>query len=107
MDKCGSHESEVALPGLRIQFLPPRSTAKYQPLDLGLIRNTKVRYRSNLLRSTINVILRRQSGARCFPSSMQPGIYDVRDGFLPNIGDAMEIFDESWRARSPSAVMKC
>ena len=60
---CGGHEFEVALPGLGIEFLPPRSTAKYQPLDLVVIPNTKVHYRSNLLRTTIVVNLVRFSGS--------------------------------------------
>ena len=71
MDNCESHESEIALPGLRIEFLPPRSTAKYQTLDLGLISHSNIRYRSNLLRMTINVMLHKQSGARDLPTSSQ------------------------------------
>ena len=51
-------------------------------------------------------MLERQSGARDFPSSSQQGIYGVRDGFLPTIGDAMEIFDESWHGTPCSRVMK-
>lgn len=34
MDICEVHELDHQIPGLRIEFLPPRSTAKYQPLDL-------------------------------------------------------------------------
>ena len=63
MGNCGGRKSEIALPGLRIEFLPPRSTAKYQSLDLGLISHCKIRYRSNLLRMAIKVMLQRQSGA--------------------------------------------
>ena len=58
MDNCGGHESEFALPGLRIELLPLRSTAKYQPLDLGLIAHRKICYRSNLLGGTINLMLK-------------------------------------------------
>lgn len=66
MDTCGGHESEIALPVLRIELLPPRPTAKCQPRDLGLIPHTKLHYRSNLLRMIINVVLEKQSGARDF-----------------------------------------
>ena len=55
MGNCGGHESEIQLPGLRIEMLPPRSTAKYQPLDLGLIAHSKIRYRSLLLRIKVDV----------------------------------------------------
>ena len=56
---------------------------------------------------TINVMIERQSGARDFPSSPQQGIYGIRERFLPTIGDAMEIFDESWHDASRSADMTC
>ena len=85
----------MVLLGLRIQLLPPRSTAKYQPLDLGQIAYSKISNRSNLLRTTINVMLESQFEARDFPSTSHHGIYGVREGFLPTVGDAMDIFDES------------
>ena len=83
MDNCSGHESEIALQGLRIELLPPRSTSKHQPIDLGLIAHSNIRCRSNLLRTTNIVMLESQSGARDFPSSSQQGIYSVRDGFSP------------------------
>ena len=95
MDNCGGHESEIALQRLRIELLPPRSTSKYQQIDLGLIAHSNMRCRSNLLRTTNIAMLESQSGARNFPSSSQQGIYSVRDVFSPTIGDDMEIFDES------------
>ena len=60
MDNCGGHEDSFSLPGVEIVLLPPRSTAKHQPLDLGLIANAKIRYRALLLSATIDVINRRQ-----------------------------------------------
>ena len=45
MDNFGGHESDIVLPGLRIELLPPQSTAKYQTLDLGLVSHNKINYR--------------------------------------------------------------
>ena len=39
MDNCGSHVEGLNLPGLRVEFLLPKSTNKYQPFDLGIIAN--------------------------------------------------------------------
>ena len=61
MDDCSGHESDISLLGLRIELLPPRTTAKYQTLDLGLIAHSKMRYRSLLLRITIDVMLRKHA----------------------------------------------
>ena len=107
MDNCGGHESEIILPGVRIELLPPRSTAKYQPLDLGLIAHSKIRYRSILLRITILVMLRRHAEDSDLPTSSKQGMLGLHDGFLPTVGDAMELFDESWSQTSRSTVIKC
>ena len=107
MDNCEVHESEIALPGLRIELLPPRPITKYQTLGLALISYSKTLYRSNLLRMAVNVMLQKQSGDWDFPASSQRGVFGVRDGFLPTIGDAMEIFNEAWHATSRSTAIQC
>ncbi len=107
IDNCGGHEHDINLPGVRIELLPPRSTAKYQPLDLGLIAHAKIRYRSLLLRMSIDVILRRTHENQPFPASSQRGMLGIQHGFLPHVGDAMTIFDEAWAETSRVTVMKC
>ena len=106
MDNCGGHEREISLPGVRIGLLPPRTTLKYQPLDLGLIAHTKIRYRSLLLSITINLMLQKQAETRQFLSSTQQGINGVRDGFLPTVGDVIELHDEAWHSTSRSTIVK-
>ena len=56
MDNCGGHECSITLDGVRIEFLPPRSTTKHQPLDLGLIASAKIRYRKRLLSAVLDVM---------------------------------------------------
>ena len=107
IDNCGVLESEIALVGLQTELSSPRSTAKCQPLDLGLISQSKICYRSNILRITTNIILRKQSEAWDFPASSQQGIFGIRGKFLPTIGDAMEIFNERWHATSRYTVILC
>ena len=101
------HESEIAFPRLQIEFLLPRSTAKYQTFDLRLVAYSNIRYISNLLRKKIDVMIERQSRALYFPSSSQQGIYGVWDGLLRTIGCAIETFGESRHDASRFAVMKC
>ncbi len=55
-------ERQLCDGGREFRFLPPRSTAKYQPLDLGLIAHSKIRYRSILLRCVILMIEARAAG---------------------------------------------
>ena len=44
MGNCGGNELNLTIPGVEIIYLPPRSTSKHQPLELGLIVNAKIRY---------------------------------------------------------------
>ena len=46
MDNCGSQKEVLNLRGLRVELLPPKPTHKYQPLDLGIIANARIRYRT-------------------------------------------------------------
>ena len=48
MDNCSAHGSKETLPILKhveIEFLPPNTTSKLQPLDAGIIAEMKVLYR--------------------------------------------------------------
>ena len=56
MDNCGGYELDVTLPGVQIVCLSPMFTAEHQPLDLGLIAISKIRYRSSLLSATLDVL---------------------------------------------------
>ena len=49
LENCGGHDSGITLPGLRIDFLPPNTTAIHQPLDMEIISTTKIKYSHFLL----------------------------------------------------------
>ena len=56
MDNCGGNSVSANIHGFKIIILPHRTTAQHQPLDLGLIDNSKVRYRSLLLQSVSRMV---------------------------------------------------
>ncbi|CAC5385465.1 unnamed protein product [Mytilus coruscus] len=45
LDNATSHSHEIQLSNVKLSFLPPNTTSKLQPLDLGIIRAFKARYR--------------------------------------------------------------
>ena len=53
-------------PDLRVEFFPPKSTHKYQPLGLGLMAHGKIRYRTLLLSQVVNYLLHWASGNMMF-----------------------------------------
>ena len=107
LDNCGGHELAVILPGVRFEFLPPRSTAKYQPLDLGLIAHCKIKYRSILLRSVILMIEARAAGRANFTEDSGRGKWGIRERQLPHVAGAMEMFTKSWSTLSRNKTLRC
>ena len=81
--------------GVRIITLPPRTTARHESLDLGLIGNSKIRYRSLLWQSVVRVMEGRFRNETEFRPDSQRGMYGIRDGQLPHVGDAMNLFNEA------------
>ncbi len=99
MDNCGGHELEFTLPGVRIELLLPRCTAKCQPLDLGFIDHSKMRYSSVLLRTTTEVMLKRGAGSPLVETLSNRGVRDIEEGSLLHVGVTMRIFDKLGRRR--------
>ena len=95
------------LPDLRIQFLLPNSTQKYQPIDLGIIANAKVSYQVILLRTTIDNTIWWNTGEHDFPLNYQHDRSGVNNGYFLAAADAMTMFKKAWSNLMPSTVLKC
>ena len=79
MNYFGGYESEIEIPGSRSEFLPSRSAAKYQPLDLGLISHSKIRYRSSLLRIAIDVLMGKIAANKVCTTDSNRSFYRMRE----------------------------
>ena len=86
--------------------MPPKSTHKYQPVDLRLIAHGKIRHRTLFLSQVVNNLLQWASGEENFPESTNQGKYGIRDGHIPHVGDVMTIFNEAWSMIQQSAIRK-
>ncbi len=63
MDNAGCHPHDLEYSNIKIIWLPPNTTSKLQPLDLGIIQNFKVHYRKRLLRYVLSKIDECQLGS--------------------------------------------
>ena len=53
LDNATSHSDSLKLSNVTLHFLPPNTTSKLQPLDLGIIRAFKARYRKHMLKHLV------------------------------------------------------
>eukprot|EP00171_Calliarthron_tuberculosum_P004123 IDg4123t1 len=93
IDNCSAHGKRETLPPLRnvrVDFLPPNTTSKVQPLDAGIIAWIKAKYKRRLLlRVFDNIDMGRKS------------IYNV------DILCAMRWTDFEWNACPGSVIKNC
>ena len=56
VDNCSAHPHVEGLQAVELIFLPPNTTPKLQPMDQGVIRSLKAKYRSAVVKLYINRI---------------------------------------------------
>ena len=95
MDNAGCHPADMAelYSNIKICFLPPNTTSKLQPLDLGIIKNFKVHYRKLLMRYIVTKIDQCSSAAEIVKSV--------------NVLHAIRWVAEAWRCVHSETIKKC
>ncbi|XP_054713680.1 tigger transposable element-derived protein 6-like [Uloborus diversus] len=88
IDNCTAHNDLPNLDFVRAEYFPPNCTSVLQPLDQGIIRAVKARYRSLLLR---HILL---------------GI-ENDSGRKPNVKEAIEMIAGSWNEISENTIVNC
>ena len=85
MDSFGRHESSITPSGVRIESVPPRSTKKHQPLDIGLIASANIRYRTRLLSAVLDVSELQHNTNQSFKETSCNGKWGLEDGTLSHV----------------------
>lgn len=93
VDNATSHNCTKILSHVTVKFLPPNLTSEVQPLDQGIIRAVKARYRKKMLQHLITV------AEDC----------DTRSQFLKSISvlHAVRWVNSAWQEISPESISKC
>jgi len=58
VDNCPAHPQilEIELKAIKIIHLPPNTTSKLQPMDMGIIKNLKFYYRKRIVKKFLEAI---------------------------------------------------
>ena len=93
LDNATSHSSSLSLSNIQLRFLPPNTTSKLQPLDLGIIRAFKARYRKHMMKFVITKI---DSSTEC--SSLTKDV---------SLLDAVHWISKSWNETKDTTIKAC
>ncbi|KAL4121977.1 hypothetical protein QTP88_014392 [Uroleucon formosanum] len=87
IDNCTAH-CTINLKSVRIEFLPPNTTSKLQPMDQGIIQNFKTLYRKEIIRKIV---------------------YDIDEGrpCSINLLQSMRMCEKAWRNVQLNTIINC
>ena len=88
LDNCTAHPNVNGLTNIMFVFLPPKTTAKTQPMDAGVIRNIKAHYRKNLAKLRLLA-------------------FEEKKTCKINILDSLKLLNQSWNSVSETAMKNC
>ena len=93
LDNAPCHATQLQLTNVKLQFLPPNTTAKLQPLDQGIIQAFKLGYRKRVLRSVI---------------AHMDEVTNTSDlAKKITVSDAISWITSAWTEIRPSTITKC
>lgn len=88
IDNCTAHNKIPELTNVSVQFLPPNTTSRLQPLEQGIIKNFKVFYRKEIVTRLLD----------CMDENRQHTV---------SILDAINITHKSWKNVSLATIRNC
>ncbi|GFO36892.1 tigger transposable element-derived protein [Plakobranchus ocellatus] len=91
LDNCTAHPKVTNLKAVELLFLPPNTTSKSQPCDMGIINNVKCHYRGTLLKRLIDYI----NEGNDF------------NNFKLTLLDAAIILKQAWEKVEPATIRNC
>ena len=90
IDQCPSHK-QIPLSNVKIIFLPPNSTSRLQPMDLGIIHTIKARYRQKLVKRML---------------AFHENKVTFDKNFI-NIYDSISMLTEVWKELESKVIENC
>ena len=89
VDNSPAHTVIEGLKAVELVFLPPNTTSKTQPMDQGVIRSLKAKYRKKIIQRLIRAVNMKKT----FPKT--------------SILDAMQLLTSAWFEVSEATIKNC
>ena len=89
VDNCPAHPIVDGLKAIELMFLPPNTTSKTQPMDQGVIRSLKAKYRRKIIKRLIRAVDMKKK----LPQT--------------SIFDAMQLLQSTWSEVSELTIKNC
>jgi len=114
MDNASGQDTSMTSDLMDTDWLPPNTTARFQPSDQDVKSVTKTTYKRGMTRDMLSTfdgqfaeteeqrVAREGRRARA-----RAGSLDVMDGRSPHVLDAIRLVKVAWDTVTPSAIMRC
>lgn len=89
VDNCPAHPKDIPLDNIKLVFLPPNATSKLQPLDQGIIKVLKQKYRKKLVQRYLKEMETTTPAKKL------------------NVLDSMHYVSAAWNEISPEIIKNC
>jgi len=113
MDNASGHDTSMTSDLIDTDWLPPKTTARFQPADQVVTSATKTTYKRGMMRdmlSTFDEPLSETQDQRVARKGRVPraraGSLGVMDGRSPHVLDAIRLIKDAWDTVTPSAIMR-
>ena len=108
MQNCGPHGTDLSDHREQVEIftLPPKCTAKLQPMDMCVIAAFKLRYRRLFLARIIATIEERDE-VRAAAKNMKAGMRGLDEGYDPHMLDVADLVKQPWEGVSEKTIAQC
>jgi len=114
MDNASGHDASAKNARFDINWLPPNTTARFQPCDEGVINATKTTYRREMMLCMLTTFDKHfdetsdeRAARKAREARAKPGALGVADRRSPHVLDAMQFVKAAFDAVTPASIMRC
>lgn len=106
VDNASSHNNLAVPEKIELIRLPPNVTSVHQPMDMGIIRSWKARYRRLMLRGIIQSIELRLNCPHAGKGN-KSGTNGLSNGYHANMLDVCTLSKKAWETVSSTSIARC